>query len=151
MRVYLPHWKLLVVLGLASGLIQVLAGLVMYASGMYFALWSALVNLALLLACIVGGVAWYVTRILRAHRTYLIALSAGVVITACTALVYMTYNIVSITLVYPHFLDDMARAFATAERPTLGRVVTSNLRAFCLWGTILSVLTAFAFRKPHPQ
>jgi hypothetical protein len=89
--------------------------------------------------------------VLGGRRTYFTALVAGVAVTVCTGLVYATYNIVSITFFYPNFLEDMAQAFARAERPTLGMVVATNLSAFCLWGTILSVLTALAFRKAHSE
>ena len=149
MTVYMPPWKPLVVLGFLSGLVQAVAGVVMYVSGVYFAPWSALVNLLLLLVCIAGGVRWYVTRVLGGRRTYLTGLSAGLVITMCTGLVYVTYNIVSIRFVYPNFLEDMGRALG--ERPTLSMVAANNLRGFWVWGTILSVLTALAFRKPSAR
>jgi hypothetical protein len=80
--------------------------------------------------------------------------------------VYVTYNIVSISFVYPHFLEDMAQAqFARRQSPgldqsqarwmleslraqtTIGGVAANNLRAFCLVGTVLSALTAIGFRK----
>jgi hypothetical protein len=56
------------------------------------------------------------------------------------------YNVVSVTFFYPGFLDSMAIAFPERDRPTLGLVVANNLRGFCLWGTILSALTALVFR-----
>lgn len=145
------QWKPLIVAGLLSGLVQVVAGVIMYVSGVYFAAWSALVNLLLLTACVAGSIRWYVTRGSGGRATYLTALFAGVIMTVSTALVYAIYNIVSITFLYPGFLDSMARAFPGGERPTLGLVVANNLRGFCLWGTILSALAALALRTPDPN
>lgn len=163
MTKYKRYGKSLAAAGLASGLVQVVAGVAMYLSGVYFAWWSALVSLALLALCIAVATRWYVTRVLEGRSTYLTALLVGFVIAASAGLVYVTYNIVSISFVYPGFLDDMARAELARRqsvggqegqvfeslraRTTIGMVVANNLRAFLLFGTVLSALTAIAFRK----
>jgi hypothetical protein len=79
--------------------------------------------------------------------------------------VYVTYNAVSISFVYPHFLEDMAQAefarrsadVSQAEarqvlesiraRTNIGTIVAGNFRTLLTWGTALSALTAVAFRK----
>jgi hypothetical protein len=159
-------WRPVLAAGLVSGLLQVLAGVAMYLSGVYFAAWSALVNLLLLAVCIAGGTTWYVRRVLGGRSSYLRALLVGIVITLCTGLMYATYNIVSISFVYPHFLEDMVQAAfeqrlssglehslapqvleSLRAQTTIGAVIANNLRAFLLFGMILSALTALAFRN----
>ena len=163
------HWKPLLTAGLCSGLVQVTAGVTMYVAGVYFAPWSGLVSLALLAAAVVVGLKWYVTHVLDRRITYVAALLAGVAIAVVTGLVYVTYNVISVTLVYPHFLDDMARArFAAIQtggadpaqaadllaslraRTTLAGVVAANLRAFCFFGTAISALVAIGLRYAFP-
>jgi len=140
--------KPLLGLGLIAGLVQIAAGIAMYLSGVYFAPWSGVVSRVVLLACIVGGTGWYVRRVLGGRGTYMYALVVGLTITLCTAVLYMIYNIVTILWLYPHFLQDMARALPNGEPPTLSRVVAANFTGFCLVGAVISALTAIAFRRP---
>ena len=100
----------LVRVGLVAGLAQVAAGVAMYLAGVYFAPWSMLVSLCVLLLCIVVGTRWYTAHFLDHEITYLQALSVGIVISVSTGVVYAIYNMVSISFFYPHFLDDLTRA-----------------------------------------
>lgn len=169
MIVHTLRWKPLLAAGLISGLMQVIAGVVMYLSGVYFAVWSGIVSLLLLAACIAAGTRWYVTRVLGGRTTYWTALLVGIVIAVVTGLVYATYNVVSISFVYPHFLEEMAQAEFARRRPgldqsqtrqvleslrartTMGTIVVNNLRAFTAAGTVLAALVAVAFRKSGPR
>jgi hypothetical protein len=163
------RWKPLLVAGIGSGLVQVAAGMTMYVLGVYFAPWSGLVSLALLAAALVLGVWWYVIHVLHRQVTYVTALLAGLAIAVATGLVYATYNVLSVSFVYPHFLEDMAEARVAARQAggldtahaaellaslrastTLASVVASNLRAFCLFGTVVSALAALGFRSAFP-
>jgi hypothetical protein len=165
MTPYNFEWKPLVVLGLASGLLQIALGIVLWLSGAYFAPWSGPLSLVMLAACVAAGIWWYVSRVLGGRSTYLTALTVGLVIAVSTGLLYVTYNVVSVTALYSGFLEEMARARFASLYPsglnepdasqalatlraqtTLGTVVGSNLRAFCLFGTIFSALAAIPFR-----
>ncbi len=160
------HWKPLAAIGLISGLIQVTIGVAMYLAGIYFAPKSLLVTNLVLAACIVLGTRWYGKHVLNGRTTYWAALLVGLVIAVCTGVIYVIYNIVSISFVYPHFLEDMVQAeFArqTAlgmdasqagqalellrRERTLWMLVAGNLSGFVRFGIVLSALTAIAFRK----
>ena len=166
MTTYTIRWTPLVVVGLVSGLIQVTAGVAMYLAGVYFAPQSPLVSLLVLAAGIAAGTRWYGKHVLEGHTTYWSALLVGVVIALCTGLVYITYNIVSVSFVYPHFLEDMVQAeFARQQalgmdasqavqvleslrrETTLRTLVVGNLLGFLRFGIILSALTAIVFRR----
>ncbi len=169
-----PHefrWRPLVAIGLISGLIHVTIGVAMYVAGIYFLPGSLLVFNLVLAACIVAGIRWYGRHVLDGRTTYLRALLVGIAIAVCTGLVYVTYNIVSVSFVYPHFLDDMVQAeFARRQalgmdpsraaqvleslrrETTLWMIVTGNLKGLVRIGTLLSALTAIAFRaKPKAR
>ena len=141
------QWRPLLGVGALSGFAQIAAGVLMYAFGVYFAAWSGLVSRAVLLACIAVGTWWYVRRVLGERSTYATALVIGITITLCTALLYGTYNVISMSFVYPHFLEDMARAIPLREPPTFAMVVANNFRGFCLMGAVISAVTAIAFRR----
>ncbi|MBZ5499377.1 MAG: DUF4199 domain-containing protein [Acidobacteriia bacterium] len=160
------QWKPAVAIGLVSGLIQVAIGVALYLAGIYFARGSLLVTLLALAASIAVGTRYYGRHVLDGHTTYWSALLVGFIIAVCTGLVYVTYNIVSISFVYPHFLEDMvqselARQQALGMDPsqagqmlellrdetTLRRIVTENLSGFVRFGVALSALTAIAFRR----
>ena len=161
------RWKPLLAAGLCSGLLQVAAGVAMYVAGVYFAPWSALVSLGLLATALVVGLRWYVTHVLE-RTTYAGALFAGVTIAVVTGLVYVVYNFISVSFLYPHFLDDMARArFAVQANgldparaaellasvrasTTLSGVMAANLLGFCVFGTAISALVALGFRYAFP-
>jgi len=87
------------------------------------------------------------------------------VISVLIGLTYITYNIVSITFVYGHFLEDMIQAqFARLSagmdavnaahlldtlraEMTLKSLVVGNLMAVCRLGTAFSLLIALGFVK----
>jgi hypothetical protein len=87
----------------------------------------------------------------------------GIVISVSMALVYITYNAISISFFYPHFLEDMVQAeFARASagmdpaqaarlldslraEVTLRNLVVGNFTAASRIGTYLSVLISLAF------
>ncbi len=159
------RWAPLVAVGIASGLVQVTAGVIFYLSGVYFEAWSLRVMILLLAGSIVAGTWWYGKYVLGGQTTYWKALLVGVVISVCTALTYITYNAVSIPFIYAHFLEDMVQAeFARASvgmdqtaaarlldslraEITLQSVVIGNFTAVCRLGTELSVLISLGFLK----
>ena len=102
--------KVLIGLGLTAGAVQVIAGVVMYLAGVYFAPWSMLVSLFVLLVCIVLGTRWYRDRYLNGGISYQQAVSVGIAISVCTGMVYAVYNLVTISWFYPSFLDQVVRA-----------------------------------------
>ena len=164
------QWTRLIAASLVSGLVLVVLGIAMYLIGIYFAPGSLLFVNLVLAACIAIGTRWYAKRVLGGRTTYWRALLAGIVIAACTGVVYVTYNIVSILFVYPHFLEDMVQA-EFARRQALGMdasqaaqtleflrrettvwiIAADNLRGFVKFGTVFSGLTAIAFRKKKVQ
>ena len=165
MPAYPIRWAPLVAVGLACGLVQVAVGVVLYLSGVYFEPWSLRVMMVLLAACIVAGNWWYGKRVLAGHTTYWKALLVGIVISVLMGLMYITYNAVSISFVYAHFLEDMVQAeFARASvgmEParaaqlldslraefTLRNIVVGNLTAVSRLGTIYSILISVGFLK----
>src|SRR5262245_34825899 len=109
-------WKTLAAIGLAAGLIQVAVAVTMYLAGIYFVSWSSLVTLLTLLLCVVFGIRWYRVSVLKGEITYRQALVVGIVIGVSTGIVYAVYNIVSISFIYPRFLEDLI-AFNLADVP----------------------------------
>jgi hypothetical protein len=166
MTAYKFQWKPLAAIGLVSGLIEVTIGVALYLMGVYFAPGSLLFVVLALAACIALGTRWYARHVLDGRTTYWSAMLVGVVIALCTSLVYATYNVLSISFVYPRSLDDMVQAEFARQKTvgmdpsqaaqtleslrretTLWRLVAENLRGFVQFGTILSALTAIAFRR----
>jgi hypothetical protein len=102
-------------------------GIVLYLSGVYFQPWALILMTLLLPMYIAAGTWWYGKHVLRGRTTYPKALLVGVVINVITGLAYITYNVVSITFVYAHFLDNMtqaefARAAAGMDAASAGRL-----------------------------
>jgi len=155
------NWKALALIGIAAGLLQVAAGVVMYLAGVYFASWSILVNLLVLLLCIVFGTRWYSARYLKAGVTYGQALVVGIFISVSTGIVYALYNIISISFFYPRFLDELLRT-STEQLPpdqqtpeaialirqtlTTNRIAVANLIRLSVVGSILSVFASLMLR-----
>jgi hypothetical protein len=153
--------KVLIGLGVTAGLVQVGAGVVMYLAGVYFAPWSMLVTLLLLLLCIVVGTRWYRDHYLNGEMTYLQALSVGIAISVCTGLVYAVYNMISILWIYPNFMDEVVRtrlaqtevqqqsteSFAAmrAEVSAAG-IAVGNLIRLSIVGSLLSLLSSLFLR-----
>jgi len=165
MAEYSFRWAPLVVVGLVAGLVNVAAGVTMYLSGIYFEPWSLRVMVVLLAAYIAVGNWWYGKHVLGGQTTYWKALLVGMAISVATGLVYITYNVVSISFVYADFLGQMiqaeyARASAGMDtgqaaqlleslraQVTLGSLVVGNFTAVSRLGTLLSVLISVGFLK----
>ena len=155
--------RALIGVGVVCGLAQVVAGVAMYLGGVYFAPWSMLVSVFLLLVSIVVATRWYTAHCLNGKITYLQALSVGIIISISTGLIYALYNLISISWFYPNFLDEVVRArighqgvqqqsttsFAAmrAEVSALG-IAIPNLIRLSVIGSILSLLTSL-FLKQH--
>ena len=154
--------KVLIGLGLTAGAVQVIAGVVMYLAGVYFAPSSMLVSLFVLLVCIVLGTRWYRDRFLNGEISYWQAVGVGIAISVCTCLVYAVYNMVSISWLYPNFLDEVVRArlaqmaaqgkgtesFAAmrAEVSAAG-IAIPNLIRLALAGTFLSLISSLFLKR----
>ena len=144
------RWKLLLEIGLIAGIVQALAGVVMYVAGVYFAAWSMLVSGGILVLCIVLGTRWYRDNVLGGTMTYSQALIIGIVISISTGIIYALYNVISISFLYPNFLDDTIRA--GARDATLPKIAVGNLIRLSIGGAILSIITSIILRgKTLPQ
>ena len=148
----------LIVLGVAAGIVQSVAGIAMYLAGVYFAPWSMFVSGLVLLVCIIVGTRLYATRFLDGKINYRRALTAGIVISLGTGLVYAVYNVLSISFFYPQFLDEMVRvrmATPASDQQThqsfeamraeisVAGMALSNFIRLSVIGSILSAITAF--------
>jgi hypothetical protein len=153
-------FKALALVGIVCGLTQVLAGVVMYLGGIYFASWSFLVSLVVLLLCIVVGTLWYRLRHLKPGITYGQTLIVGIVISVSTGIIYAVYNIISISFFYPNFLNDFIRISAgstVAQTPevaasrresiTATSIALGNLIRLSVAGSFLSIFTSLFLRK----
>jgi hypothetical protein len=151
--------KALVGIGVSAGLAQVVAGVVMYLAGVYFAPWSIFVSLFLLLACIVVGTRWYRDHYRNGAITYWEAVGVGVAISVCADVVYAVYNMVSISWFYPNFLDEVVRArmavqdqgpdsFAAmrAEVSAAGIAIPNFIRISVV-GSILSLISSLMLKR----
>jgi hypothetical protein len=157
------RWGPLCLAGLAAGLVHVATGVVLYVSGVYFQPWSVPVMVVLLAACIASGNWWYGTHVMMGQTSYGRALLVGAVISVSSGLIYAAYNVVSISFVYPRFLEDMVQASfardsigldpaAAAQlldslraQLTLRNVAIGNLTAVCSLGIVLSLLISLGF------
>jgi hypothetical protein len=157
-------WKTLIAIGFVAGLIQVAFGVAMYLLGIYFSRWSILITLVVLLLCIVGGTRWYKASALQGKITFRQACMVGIVISVTTGIVYAVYNIISISFIYPHFLEDLISAnLADApasertpefiavmrERVTANSIAIGNLIRLSVIGTIVSVLASLILKREH--
>jgi hypothetical protein len=159
------HWnrKAVLAAGLLAGAAQVVAGVLMYVSGVYFARWSILVSIAVLLTGIVAGTRWYARRSPAEEITYAKALGLGIAISVSTGFVYAIYNMVSISFFYPHFVDEIiqarvARAVAQGQSPeslaamraqvTATGIAISNFVRLSVVGSFLSLLCALLTKRP---
>lgn len=156
------NWKILIAIGLLAGLIQVATGVVMYVAGVYFASWSMLVSVLVLLLCIVFGTRWYRDSMLKGQISYGQALMVGIVISVSTGVVYAIYNIVSISFFYSGFLEELinlniASALpgqrtpeyiaALRERVTVDTIALANLFRLSVIGTMLSLFTSLILKR----
>ena len=151
----------LVGVGLVAGAVQAAAGLAMYLAGVYFAPWSMGVSVGVFLACLVVGTRWYTIRFLSDEITYPQAVLVGTVISICTGVVYAGYNVITISYLYPNFLDEVVRArFADVEtQPNADAVAAMraqvsavgiaipNLVRLSLFGTALSLVTSLFLKR----
>ncbi len=153
----------LVVAGIIAGLAHVTLGVAMYLAGVYFAPWSMWPFLAMTATCIAVGNWWYGKRVLAGRTTYPKALLGGVVISVMIGLVYITYNFISISFIYSHFLEDWVQAMYATDSVgldaaaaaalldrlhaeiSLPRIMVNNLRMMSVTGSVLSLLISVAF------
>lgn len=160
------NWKILVAIGLLAGLIQVAVGVAMYVAGVYFVSWSIFPTLFVLLLSIVFGTRYYRDSVLNGQITYGQALVVGIVISVSTGVVYAIYNVISISFIYPRFLEDLinvnlASAPASERTPqfiaalresvTATTIALSNLIRLSVIGTILSVLASLILKKSYTK
>jgi uncharacterized protein YebE (UPF0316 family) len=164
------NWRILLVVGLIAGILQALAGVVMYVADVYFASWSMLVSGLVLFLCIALGTKWYKDNVLGGIVTYSQAVIIGIVISVSTALIYVLYNVISISFIYPNFLDDMiqdvvARIRAsglsseqTAElidslkrNATVPKIALGNFIRLSIVGTIFSLIISIFLRTKGLQ
>ena len=154
--------KVLIGLGVTAGAVQVVAGVAMYLAGVYFAPWSMLVSLFVLLVCIVLGTRWSRDHYLNGEITYLQAFKVGITISVCTGLMYAVYNLISISWIYPNFLDEVVRArlaqtdvqqqgtesFAAmrGEVSAIG-IAIPNLIRLAVAGTLLSLISSLFLKR----
>ena len=150
----------------AGGLAQIAAGVAMYVAGVYFAPWSMAVSVAVLFVAIVLGMRRIGTGQGGGPFSYRDALLAGVAISVATGVLYALYNVVTINVVYPHFLDDAARSRmamrAARHMPTLsfeqeratltaGGVALGNLLRLSVIGSVFSALAALVMRRKRSE
>jgi hypothetical protein len=134
-----PSRSLLLIAAVA-GLIQVFAGVVMYLGGVYFAPWSMVVSIVVLLLCILVGVARHRARALGGSMNFGQAAGAGAAIAFGTGLLYAAYNVISIRFVYPDFLGEVTAV--TGRTTTLTAIAIGTLLRLTLGGAVLALLTA---------
>ena len=151
-----PKFSLLLLIALVAGLVQVASGVVMYVGGFYFAAWSMLVSVVVLLFCIVLGTKIYRDKYTTGAFPYGQAFLAGAVISVVTGLVYAIYNLISINFFYPHFLDEVARAYAATGgfpvetiRASLSpmAIAVPNFIRLSVVGIIISAIAALFLRR----
>ena len=160
------NWRVLFVIGLTAGILQVSAGVVMYVAGVYFAAWSMLVNWLVLVLCIVLGTRWYRDNVLRGIMTYSQAVIIGIVISVSTGIIYALYNVISISFIYSHFLNDMildgvarirasglsseqtAELVASMKRnATMPKIALGNLIRLSIIGAVFSIITSIILQR----
>ena len=141
------NWKTLIAIGFVAGLIQVAVGVAMYVAGVYFASWSMLVSVFVLLLCIVLGTRWYRDSVQKGQITVGQALVVGIVVSICTGVIYGIYNVVSISFFYPRFLEDLMRIAALPQRVTANTIALSNLIRLSVIGAILSVFASLVLKR----
>ena len=146
----------LIGVGLVAGAVQAAAGLAMYLAGVYFAPWSMGVSVGVLVLCIVIGTTWYTRHFLNKAITYPQAVLVGAIISVCTGVVYACYNVITISYLYPHFLDEVVRArladagtqqsadtFAEMRaQVSAAGIAIPNLVRLSVFGTALSLVTS---------
>jgi Protein of unknown function (DUF4199) len=150
--------------GLVAGVTQAAAGFAMYGTGVYFAPWSMGVSAGVLVLCIVVGTSWYTSHYLNNAISYPQAVLVGAIISVCTGVVYACYNLITISYVYPDFLDEVVRAqLADMGQPHLGLmhsgptrpqvsapgIAIPNLVRLSIFGTAIALVTSvFVKRRP---
>jgi hypothetical protein len=147
--------------GLVAGAAQAAAGLAMYAIGVYFAPWSMGVSAGVLFLSIVVGTSWYTNHYLNNAISYPQAVLVGAIISVCTGVVYACYNLITISYIYPHFLDDVVRARLADAGPQQGAdsfaalraqvsapgIAIPNLVRLSVFGTALSLVTSVFVKR----
>ena len=160
------RWGPILRAGAIAGLVEVSAGVVMYLADVYFAPWSGPASLLVLAVCIAVAQRWYAAKTAAESMGDVAALAVGVAVAAMTAIIYVAYNLVSISFVYPHFIEQMVTArFAHLHSPsmnqeqanallgrlrtetTLGLIATNNLRFLSVMGTVIAAVLAIFTRR----
>ncbi|HKZ81186.1 MAG TPA: DUF4199 domain-containing protein [Pyrinomonadaceae bacterium] len=133
---------------------------------LYFASWSMLVSLFVLLLSIVIGTRWYTGRYQEGEISYSQAFVVGIVISVSTGIVYAIYNIISISFFYPHFLDELLRisterARANQQTPeaiasiretvTANKIAVGNLIRLSIAGSLLSAFTSLTLKTKRAR
>jgi hypothetical protein len=161
------RWDLILRVAAIAALVEVAAGIVMYIGGVYFAPWSGPVSLLVLGGSIAMAQRWYAARTAPERMGYAVALAVGAAVAAITGITYVAYNLVSISFVYPHFIQEMVDArFAQLRSPgmnqeqanqllsrlrseiTLRTIAVGNLRFLTVMGTLLAAVLAIFTRRP---
>lgn len=141
------NWKTLIAIGFLAGLIQVATGVVMYVAGVYFASWSMLVSVFVLLLCIVLGTRWYRDSVQKGQITFGQALVVGIVVGICTGVIYAIYNVISISFFYSRFLEQLISIAALRGKVTANTIALSNLIRLSVIGAILSVFASLVLKR----
>ena len=101
--------------------------------------------------------------------TYSQALIVGIVISVSTGIIYALYNVISISFIYSHFLDEMIRDGVARIRAsglssqqttelvasmtrdaTLPKIALGNLIRLSIIGAVLSIVTSIFLRGKGP-
>jgi hypothetical protein len=110
------RWDLILRAGAIAGLVEVAAGIAMYLGGVYFAPWSGIASLLVLAVSIAAAQKWYALRTAPAPMGYAAAFFVGGTVAAITAIIYVIYNFVSVSFLYPHFIEQMVDARFRQQR-----------------------------------
>jgi len=152
--------------GVYAGLIQVLSGIIMYYSGIYFESWSILISLAVLIVFIYTAINYYSSNS-GVSRFWKLVLPGSIVGFLC-GVIYSFYNLISITFIYTDFIEE-ARTALLLKRSvgltgaeiealtndlqsslTTGSIAFSNLILLTLIGFASSLLISIFFtRRRH--
>jgi hypothetical protein len=124
----LLRWDLILRAGAIVGLVEVAAGIAMYLAGVYFSPWSGIASLLVLALSIAVAQKWYAARTAPVPMEYAAAFAVGGTVAAIAAIIYVIYNFVSVSFVYPHFIEQMVDArFRQQRLPGMDQVQANEL------------------------
>lgn len=113
--------KIVLLMGIISGMVQILAGIIMYICDIYFERWSLAISLFILGLCILIATIVYLKILPKS--TYRSLLLTGILVGVCTGLLYLVYNIISISFFYPDFIS---QAIAASDPADSGKMESLN-------------------------